>query len=233
MTSAEIKTPVTAENPWESMAHKYNILHVRLQLILEEVAAAFPTSVFEIGCSMGVLRRELLRRLPGLVYHACDVSQSAVDAINDPNVVRADLNHDPLPFANRKFDCIVGSGVFEYVADVPGLLTKLRGMLNPGGRLVVSYFNMKHLYRRWQRFRGWPPFRNPTWLNDYSLDEFRNLLRKTGFRVFSQIPYSVGLKNSPSIGEERFSAAAVRRMRHLPFIKHFTHQMVYAADLPR
>lgn len=204
--------------------------HVRLRLVAQEVAAVAPSSVFELGCSVGVLRAELLRRLPKLRYHGCDFSQSAVDSIGDPNVVRVDLNKDPLPFADRTFDCIAGSGVFEYVKDLPRLFTELRRRLAPGGRLVATYFNMQHVYRKFVRVRGRQPFRNPTWLNDYSLAGFRDVLQSAGFAVRKEIPSNLGLGGSPSCGYERWSERPLRLLQHVPFVHHFAHQMVFVAD---
>jgi SAM-dependent methyltransferase len=220
------------QNPWEGLTLRYDMLHVRLQLVAEEVVAARPSSVFELGCGVGVLRAELMRALPGLRHFGCDVSQAAVDSIGHPDVVRADLNSDDLPFADRTFDCIVGSGILEYVRDVPGLLAELRTRLAPGGRLVVTYFNMRHAYRRLLLLRGGEPFRHPTWVNDYSVSEFRRLLTGAGFVVRDEIPSNLGLGGSPSIGQERWTAGPLRRLRKVPLIRLFAHQVVLVAEAP-
>ncbi len=230
MASTDSNATDAPAHPWEDETHRYHMLHVRLRLVLEEVIAARPSSLFEVGCGVGILRAALLRELPGLRYFGCDVSQSAVDALADRNVVRADLNDDPLPFAGQRFDCIVGSGIFEYVAEVPRLLAELRQRTLPGGRLIVTYFNMRHLYGVQQRLRGLPPFRHPTWRNDYSLAEFRGLLRAAGFAVRDEIPSNLGLRDSPSIGEERWNERALRLLRRVPLVKLFAHQVVFVVE---
>lgn len=231
MVSAELKpTTSPSANPWEAQTHRYTMLHVRLQLVLRAVLAAKPASVFEFGCGVGVLRAELLRRIPGLVYHGCDVSQSAVDALADPNVVRVDLNAEPVPFAGMTFDCVVGSGIFEYVADVPKTFAEVRARMRPGGTFVVSYFNMRHLYRRYVRMRGGQPFRHPTWVNDYSLAEFRRVLEDAGFRLRDEIPSNLGLRGSPSIGQERWRAGPLLALRRIPGIQNIAHQVVFVAE---
>jgi SAM-dependent methyltransferase len=205
-------------------------MHQRLQFVLMEVIKFAPTSVFELGPGMGVLRAELLRRLPGLRYFGCDVSRSAIEAINDPNVLCVDLNRDPLPFAGQTFDCIVGSGIIEYIDDVPALLAGLRQRLLSGGRLIVSYFNMWHIYRRSLLFRGLRPYRHPTWRNDYFFSEIRGMLRGAGFALRDQIPTDVCLGSHCAMGQYRFTPAQLRLLRHLPRIGLFTDTAVFVAD---
>ncbi len=229
MISAESSPAVAPVSFWERESQRYNWMHIRLRLVLGEILKVAPTSLFELGCSMGALRAELLRRLPGLQYCACDVSQSAVAAIDDPNVLCLDLNRDPLPFADRTFDCIAGSGIIEYVADVPALLAGLRERLRPGGSLIVSYFNMHHVYRQMQRLRGRRPYRNPTWLNDYSLRQMRQLLRAAGFAVCDQIPTDLAWGRHRDLGQERWPEVALRRLRRVRLLDLFAHQAVFTA----
>lgn len=233
MTRTEPEPVPRQSLPWEVRSHEFHMLHVRLRIILTEVMKARPRSLFEIGCSVGAFRKEILSRLPGLSYAGCDISQSAVDSIGDPNVVRIDLNADPLPFADRTFDCVVGSGILEYVKDVPGLLRTIRGRMPEGGRLCVSYFNMRHIYRKYLRARGKEPFWNPTWHNDYSIADFRDVVRGAGFRVVDEIPSNLGLKGSPCIGDEKWKEGPLRAMRRLPFVFQFAHQVVFVGEAVR
>ncbi len=229
MSETAVSVPI-AEHPWERESHTYDRMHRRLQVVLDEVIRFLPGNVFELGPSMGVLRAELLRRLPGLRYFACDVSRSAVQAINDPNVLCVDLNRDPLPFAGQAFDCIVGSGIIEYIEDVPALLAGLGERLRPGGRLIMSYFNMWHLYRRLLLLRGIRPYRHPTWRNDYFFSEIRGMLRTAGFALRDQIPTDVCLGRHCTMGEHRCSPAQLRWLRRLPRIGLFTDTAVFVAD---
>lgn len=229
-TQAHLSPEIQGESAarrWEREAHNYNMLHVRLRLIRDEVLRLAPVSVLELGCGTGVLRGELLAGLPHLKYFGCDVSESAVAALGDPNVVRVDLNSEPPPFAGQRFECVVASGTLEYICDLPGLLSALRERTTAGGGLVVSYFNMRHVWRRLQQLRGRVPHRHPTWVNDYSLREFGGLLRAAGYSILRRIPSNLGLRGSPSVGQERWSAPALRRLRGLPLVGLFAHQMVF------
>jgi len=213
---------------WEWQTHGYGMLHVRLELILGEILARRPRSLLELGCGVGVLRAELARRAPQVRYYGCDVSRSAVALAADPDVVQADLNAGPVPFDSLRFDCIAGSGILEYIRDLPALFREVRGRLEEGGAFVLSYFNMNHLYRRAQRLARKTPYRNPGWVNAFGYGELRGLLREAGFRVRHEIPTNLGLGPSPSIGRERWRASTLRRVRRLPFVPLFAHQLVFA-----
>jgi SAM-dependent methyltransferase len=202
------------------------MLHVRLELVLQAVLAARPAAMLELGCGVGVLRAELRRRAPGVAYFGCDVSRSAVAQIGDPRVVRVDLNEDPVPFADVSFDCVTGSGILEYVADVPRLLRDVHGRLRTGGALVVSYFNMRHVHRRLQALLGRAPYRHPQWANDYSLAGLRSVVAAAGFRIEDEIPTNLGLGGSPAIGRERWRPGALRAVRRVPGVQAFAHQLV-------
>lgn len=217
----------TGTSPWESDTHAYDMLHVRLEVVLQAVLAVRPSRLLELGCGVGVLRAEILRRVSSITYWGCDVSQSAVAKIGDPRVVRSDLNSDPLPFADVQFDCVTGSGILEYVVDVPGLLREVRRRLRDGGTLIVSYFNMRHVHRRFLGLIGRTPYRHPQWTNDYSFAELRSIIARAGFHVDDQIPTNLGLRRSPGIGCERWRPAALRAVRRLPWIQLFAHQLVF------
>jgi hypothetical protein len=137
---------------------------------------------------------------------------------------------DAIPFAGEAFDCIAGSGILEYLDDPSGVLCALRPRMTDGGRLIVSYFNMRHVSRVVGTFFGRTPHRHPAWRNELSLDDCRAAFRNAGFAVLDEIPSSVGLRGSPSIGGELLTARAVRAMRRFPLIDHLAHQKVFVCE---
>jgi SAM-dependent methyltransferase len=215
---------------WETETFRYNSLHLRLQKVLREVAAVKPANVLEIGCGVGVLRKEILRLLPGIDYFGCDISHSAVSAIAHPRVVQADLIRDPLPFPGTAFDCVTGSGILEYLPDLESFLGQVRSRLRVGGTLVVSYYNMRHLYRRCLLALGVTPHRHPEWKNDLSLSQFEEVMARRGFEILKRVPVNVCLTRMK--GPKAYQAPWVSKMQERApeaLLNLFAHQMIYVA----
>jgi len=176
-----------ARDYWEQKSVAYDCLHDRLWVMLREVARLQPSSLLDVGCATGEVARAVLASCPGIDYYGCDISHAAVAKLGRPNVVQCDLNHTGVPFANRRFDCVVASGICEYVRDQGAFLKQLAERLVPGGHLIVSYINSGHIARRWRRFRGKRPRDNATWQPLVSLPQFESLLENAGLRIERRI----------------------------------------------
>lgn len=214
---------------WEHETFAYDRLHVRLQKCLAEVVALRPRSVLELGCGIGVLRAAIHDALPQTDYFGCDISHAAVAQANDPRVVRVVLGEEPLPFPDRRFECIVGSGLFEYIADLPAFLAAVRARLADGGALVCSFYNMEHLYRRLRRWLRRPNYSHPEWKNHLSPRAFVHLLEGAGFRVVRSRPVDVGVwaPREASMQETAAQAAVCTVIGRTPLRHLLAYQMVY------
>ena len=97
---------------------------------------AVPATVLEVGCGQG----EIAERLMHLGYDvtAIDVDRAAVAATRRRGVraVRADLRS----FGGGPFDAAVCVFSLHHLAPLSAAGTKLRSLLRPDGRLVVSDF---------------------------------------------------------------------------------------------
>jgi SAM-dependent methyltransferase len=95
-----------------------------------------PATVLEVGCGRG----EVAERLMRLGYHvtAIDVNQSAVAATRRRGVpaVRADIR----TFQAEPFDSILCIFSLHHLSPLSVVGDKLRALLRPGGRLLVSDF---------------------------------------------------------------------------------------------
>jgi len=88
------------------------------------------------------------------------------------------------------FRYIVCGDVIEHVRNPDRLLGWLRGMLEPGGRLVASLPNSGHFYFRANVLLGRFPaddrgLFDRTHLHFYTWDGWRNLFRRNGFEIES------------------------------------------------
>jgi SAM-dependent methyltransferase len=101
--------------------------------------------------------------------------------IGDPHVTVHDLNCDGRPYPSQRFECVVGSGILEYIDDVPRLLRQIYESLQPGGSAVLTYYNMYHYSRRIARYRGRVPWRHPDFRNSYTAGEMLGEIHTAGF----------------------------------------------------
>lgn len=176
-----------ARDYWETKSIAYDALHDRLWVMLNEVVRLRPASLLDVGCAAGEVARGVTSRLPGIDYYGCDISHAAVAKLARPNVVQCDLNVTGVPFAHRRFDCVVASGICEYLRDQGAFLRQLADRLSPQGRLVVSYVNVGHFARRWRRLLGKRPRDNSTWQSLVPLTDFEAMLRRANLRVERRI----------------------------------------------
>jgi len=177
-----------ASGYWEAKAVAYDCLHDRLREMLRVIAQRRPASIFDVGCSTGEVARGVTALLPQTRYFGCDISKTAVAKLGRPNVVQCDLNVDGVPFGDQRFDCVVASGICEYVADQQNLLSELARRLTPSGALLASYVNIDHIARRWRRWLGKRPRDNHTWQTLVPLTEFAGWLQDAGLRILERIP---------------------------------------------
>ncbi len=114
----------------------------------------FPSRVLDLGCADGFVADVLRGR-------GHDVT--GVDLAPRPGVkervdrfVEADLDHGlpPAVVAAEPFDVVLAADVLEHVREPEELLRELRGVLAPGGRVLVSVPNFGHWYPRLRVLSG-------------------------------------------------------------------------------
>jgi SAM-dependent methyltransferase len=117
-----------------------------------DVSALVPAGarrILDVGCSNGALGRSLLAQLPGRVLCGIEADASFIDeaAREFELVVHADLNvlDWDTALAGRRFDCIIFADVLEHLVDPPRSLRQAREHLAPGGAIVISLPNVRHL----------------------------------------------------------------------------------------
>lgn len=220
-----------ARDYWEQKSVAYDCLHDRLWVMLREVTRLQPRSLLDVGCAAGEVARAVLARCPGIDYYGCDISHAAVAKLGRPNVVQCDLNHTGVPFANRRFDCVVASGICEYVRNQGAFLRQLAERLVPGGHLIVSYVNTGHIARRWRRFLGKRSRDNATWQALVSLPQFETLLANAGLTVQRRIATNGRLTETTNFAAQFSPLRAVCRIAPA-LLDRLAPQAVYVAGVP-
>lgn len=219
----------SAQRYWETKAVAYDCLHDRLREMLRVIAERRPASVFDVGCSTGEVARGVIALLPHIRYFGCDISQAAVAKLGRANVVRCDLNADGVPFAGERFDCIVASGICEYVVDQRKFLGELAERLTSGGALLVSYVNVDHLARRWRRWLGKRPRDNHTWHELVSLCQFESWLAEAGLSITARIPTHGRIARTNRLADRLYPTRHICKLapRLIPLL---APQVIYVAE---
>lgn len=99
-------------------------------------AARIPAdaTLLEVGCGDAASARELLDRVPGLRYHAVDLT---IPAHHDPGLVLACASAGALPFADASFDVVVSMFMIEHTVFPHRALDECWRVLRARGRLLI------------------------------------------------------------------------------------------------
>ncbi|CAN5633681.1 class I SAM-dependent methyltransferase [soil metagenome] len=115
-------------------------LDATLKTTLAALHARAAERILDVGCGTGLLLRELQIMEPGVEGYGVDVSEEmlviAADRSPGARHVRADVHQ--LPFRGRSFDAVVSSSSLHHWARPSQVLTGIRKLLRPGGRLVLT-----------------------------------------------------------------------------------------------
>lgn len=96
--------------------------------------------ILEIGCGTGLLTREICRRWPEATLTATDLAPAMLDATarQGLGVRLLAMDGEAPAFDGPWFDLILSSLAFQWFDDLPRALTRLHGLLRPGGSLYFA-----------------------------------------------------------------------------------------------
>lgn len=125
-----------------------------LDLTMEHADLADGQSILELGCGWGALSLAMARRYPGARIVAVSNSASQRQFIEGEaqreglanlTVITADMNDFS---TGERFDRVVSVEMFEHMANWQALLSRIRGWLQPDGRLFIHVFtHLQGCYR--------------------------------------------------------------------------------------
>ncbi len=136
--------------------------------------------VLEVGCGLG----DLLASLPARVRVGIDISPRMIAIAKerhpDLDLRVADVERDDLP--EGPFDAIILSDAIGHFDDIQRALERLRDLLAPGGRVIVTYYNFvwEPLLKLAEKVGRKTPWPDQNWL---SMDDIANLLSLSGYDV--------------------------------------------------
>lgn len=113
-----------------------------------------PKRVLDVGCGVGATSAWLRSLYPGTVFVGVEGNPALLGglkkAVNEAHI--ADLN-GLIPDVGKP-DVILLLDVLEHLNDPVGVLTHMRGILAPGGTIIISLPNVAHYSVLWSLLRG-------------------------------------------------------------------------------
>jgi 2-polyprenyl-3-methyl-5-hydroxy-6-metoxy-1,4-benzoquinol methylase len=154
--------------------------------VVELVAGA--RRVLDVGCSTGYLAERMQQH--GATVIGLDMDERAAELARSfcEEVHVGDVETMELPFEPGTFDAVVCGDLIEHLRDPQGFITRVRPLLRPGGRLVLSTPNIANWAMRLSLLFG--RFRYTEWgLLDRTHTHFftrktlRECLEAAGYRL--------------------------------------------------
>jgi 2-polyprenyl-3-methyl-5-hydroxy-6-metoxy-1,4-benzoquinol methylase len=104
--------------------------------------AGSPGRVLDVGCSTGYLARRLVERGAVVVGIDSDERAAAEARAVCEEVLVGDVETMPLPFSEGSFDVVLCGDVIEHLREPEQFLTRMRSLIRPGGRIVLTTPNV-------------------------------------------------------------------------------------------
>lgn len=145
--------------------------------VLEEVAAAAPARVLDVGCGTGALAQLVLEALPDVELDGVDLSPAMLDRARQRLGRRAALHQadsEHLPFADETFDVAYCNDSFHHYPDPRRAAFEAWRVLRPGGVLVVGECWLPTPART--VMNAFMPYNNEGDVRIYSERELRDIL---------------------------------------------------------
>ncbi|MET7368762.1 methyltransferase domain-containing protein [Streptomyces sp. NPDC005566] len=132
---------LTALNP----GYRTDLLRSARRLRLPRAGAGL--HVLDLGCGTGASTRALMRAAPRARITAVDASSGMLGrAMAKPWPARVHFEHrtaeEVATNGERTYDAVFAAYLFRNVSDPDGVLTAVRSLLRPGGRLAVHEYSL-------------------------------------------------------------------------------------------
>ena len=149
--------------------------------------------ILDVGCSVGTVGEALKTRGPTIEVTGIEFDPDAADEARKKldRVLQLDLNAGglTLDLPPAYFDCILFGDVLEHLVDPWGLLQKFMNHLRPGGFVITSLPNIRHVDTLFNLVvRGKWPYRDRgihdrTHLRFFTLANIEELFEDAGLNI--------------------------------------------------
>lgn len=149
-----------------------------------------PPRVLDVACGTGLLLRQVLERVAGLEAYGVDASadmlaqaQEALKGYPQVRLERVEVNGTGLPYPPQTFDLITCTNALHDMRDPEAFLQDARGLLVPGGQLVLEDFARRRPASLWAVFERLARRIGEGYVRAYTLSEARALCARAGLHV--------------------------------------------------
>lgn len=140
------------------LVHRHPWWRARARLVRRLLAAegiAPPARILDAGCGWGVTFRELEHTGYGVV--GLDVDRPALEQLDRERpgreLIEAELTRE-MPEGVGGYDAVLALDVIEHLDDDRGAVSRLAGLLKPGGLLVLSVPALPELFTEFDEVQG-------------------------------------------------------------------------------
>ncbi len=184
---------------WGYHPSKYTYIKKEvIELIRQETYDQF--SVLEIGCGAGATLARIQRKYPNSLPEGLEKNEQAAHIANMLFPVKCgDIEAIEIP-ESKAYDYIIISGVMEHIYEPNKVLEKIRKHLKPGGRLLLSAYNIMHISALYQIIQGKFYYGTLETLNREHIRSFTGqdlitLLEECGYKIrdftYTESPYKL------------------------------------------
>jgi cyclopropane fatty-acyl-phospholipid synthase-like methyltransferase len=173
-------------------------IRFRIEAVKRLASSIVWQRLLDIGCGDGSISLQLLTPASHLTLLDLSASMVSFAKKNVPdglagNVEVRNENFMLASFDSEPFDLIVTVGVMAHVDSPDAFLAKIKGLLRPGGSLIIEFTDSRHFVGQLGRFWGRlkeiaAPARYPT--NRLSFSDIAPLFEKHDFSLVSAFRYS-------------------------------------------
>jgi 2-polyprenyl-3-methyl-5-hydroxy-6-metoxy-1,4-benzoquinol methylase len=143
--------------------------------------------ILDVGCADGGILKPLVG--PHEI-HGVEITPWLVELAlkNGVKAVRHNIEAEPLPYANARFDAVFCGETIEHQVDTDWLMFEINRVLKPGGKLVLTFPNIRTLLGlAMMLFFDLPPMYAARYrsahFRDFTLRLIKVVLAAHGFRV--------------------------------------------------